>query len=269
MRPFTDEEFEIMISELTDEAHSSYVMLCTIAERVLKSKVRYWCATDSVLRGRGMEDDIMQDVFMRLIKTVNNGFLIREDHNWEINRDPDGFKKWIVEVARNIKKDTADALRSGDYRARGFEDGEEGLIPDSQYDDDEEKSLQRERLAESFRIVFDSDKKVYIVLTWLAQSLFMLEYDISKIKSTDFMVKTLSDKTLFEMRDIVLKFAKKIEWINISSEQLDRMNKALHSLYKDEMYGNCKYKDFYMKQGGKKSISDWVNRVNRMIERLM
>lgn len=269
MRPFTDEDFETMISELTDNTHSSYVMLCTIAEKTLRSKVRYWCATDSVLHGRGKEDDIMQDVFLRLIKTVVDGFLIREDHNWEINRDPDGFKKWIVEVARNIKKDTADSLKNSDYRARGFEDGEEELIPDSQSEDNEEEILRRERLAKAFKIVFDSDKKIYIILTWLAQSLFMLEFDISKIKSTDIMVKTLSDKTLFEMRDIVIKFAKKIEWINISSEQFDRMDNALNSLYDDELYGNCKYKEFYMKQGGKKSISDWVNRVNRMIERLM
>ena len=42
------------------------------------------------------------------------------------------------------------------------------------------------------------------------------------------------------------------------------MNKALNSLYNDEIYGNCKYKDFHMKHGAK-LISDWVNGVNQMI----
>ena len=35
MRPFTDEEFEIMISEMTDKAHPSSDMLCSIAEKLL------------------------------------------------------------------------------------------------------------------------------------------------------------------------------------------------------------------------------------------
>lgn len=41
MRPFTDEEFEIMISEMTDKDHPSFDMLCSIAKKTLRSKVRY------------------------------------------------------------------------------------------------------------------------------------------------------------------------------------------------------------------------------------
>ena len=41
MRPFTDEEFEIMIPKMTDETHPSFDMLCTIAEKTLSSKIKY------------------------------------------------------------------------------------------------------------------------------------------------------------------------------------------------------------------------------------
>ena len=136
MRPFTDEEFEIMISEMTDKAHPSSDMLCSIAEKTLRSKVRYWCSTDSVLRGRRMEDDIMQDIFIRLIKTTVTHFLLRKDRNGEVNRNPDEFKSWIFKVAERIKIDTANALRNRDYKMRGFEDGEEEQIPDEPYDED-------------------------------------------------------------------------------------------------------------------------------------
>ena len=68
-----------MISEMTNKAYPSFDMLCFMAEKTLRSKGRYWCSTDSVLRGRGMEDDIMQDIFIRLIKTTATRFLVRKD----------------------------------------------------------------------------------------------------------------------------------------------------------------------------------------------
>lgn len=77
MQPFTDEEFEIMVSEMKDDDHPTYSMLCTIAEKTLRPKVKYWCAADSVFHGRGMEDDIMQEVFIRLIKMTVTHFLSR------------------------------------------------------------------------------------------------------------------------------------------------------------------------------------------------
>lgn len=268
MRPFTDEEFEIMISEMTDSAHPSSDMLCSIAEKTLRSKVRYWCSTDFVLRGRGMEDDIMQDIFIRLIKTTVTHFLVRKDRNGEVNRNPDEFKSWIFKVAERIKIDTANALRNRDYKARGFEDGEEEQIPDEPYDDDEQ-SYQHETLAEAFKIVLESDARIYKILTWFAQSLFIIEFDVTKIQSNDAIITAFSEKTLFEMKDILLGFADKIDWIVIAPEQIEKINRALNAEFKNKLIGEIKYKDFFMKKGGKASISDWVNRMNRLIESRM
>lgn len=52
------------------------------------------------LRGRGMEDEIMQDVFVRLLKITVTHFLSQKDINGESNIHPDKFQAWITTVAK-------------------------------------------------------------------------------------------------------------------------------------------------------------------------
>jgi len=266
MRPFTDEEFGIMVSEMTGKAHPSFDMLCTIAKKTLKPKIKYWCSVDPVLRGRGEEDDIMQEVFKRLIKTAMHSFLKRDDNDGEINRDPDEFRNWMITVAKRIKIDKANELRKTGYRERGFEDGEAEQIPDSSCGDDRETAYKQAVLAAAFTVVIESDARVYKILTWLAQSLFIMDYSIAKISSNDAIIAAFSEKTLFEMKDTLFELAEKYDWIVITAEQAERIDRALNAEFKDKRIGDFRYESFFMKKGGKASISDWVNRMNRLIE---
>ena len=269
MRRFSDEEFEKMISEITDTSNASFNTLCIIADKALRPKVRYWCTTSSVLNGRQMEEDIMQEIFIRLIKTVTYGFLLRKDNNYELNRNPDEFNSWIFKVAENIFKDTLKAVRTQDYRIKRFDAMGDSIIADNQIETSEAETHIQDELLRAFNIVFDSDKKVYIVLTWLAQNLFVLEFGITKIKSIRIMADALSDRTLFELKDIVLKHSERIKWLKFSDKQSSRITRALNEYYKGKLLGEYQYKEFYMKKGGRASISDWVNRMNRMIESLI
>lgn len=269
MRSFSNEEFNMMISELIDEKHSSYDLLCSIADRTLRPTVKHWCAMEPALSGRNFEDDIMQDIFCRLIKTCVTFFLKKDNCGKFVNRDPDDFKSWMFKVAENIKRDTANTLRRRNFNVRGFEDGEVEQLPDCT--EDEETILYRqEKLARAFELVLNSDAKIYKVLTWLAQSLFIIQYDISKIESNHEIIKEFSEKSLFEMRDIIFQVAHYVPWLSISQSQIDKINCALNTVFRDNKpIGEMRYKDFFMKKGGKATISDWVNRMNNMIERLM
>ncbi len=131
---------------------------------------------------------------------------------------------------------------------------------------DKDLEYKRERLAEAFDIVLDSDCKIYKVLTWLAMSLFIIKYDIKRSESSAIVVTAFSDKTLFDMRDVLLKMVQRIDWITINKQQLDKINTALNAEYRGYKIGQFRYSDFFMKKGGKASISDWVNRMNRLIE---
>lgn len=277
-RPFTDEEFEKMLCELTSGDKKSFnTTLYVIAEKTLKPKVRKWCsgvAGFNVLRN--MEGDIMQEIYIRLMLTAQARFFKRKDRGGELNRDPDEFAKWMFTVARHITlnvktklerlKAVPDTNNDPDNEADMIE-----LVPDSSYEEEQLKESACEALAEAFRIVLESGSKAHIALTWIAQSLFFL-YNTSRIRSNEQIISEFSKKTLFEMRDILFNYAKEIEWIVITPQQEERINKDLNAEGQNNkgetgIIGNFKYEDFFMKKGGKASISDWVNRMDEEIKR--
>lgn len=267
---FSKEEFDIMLEQLLDKNHASFDMLCAIAEKTLRPTVTRWCASDETLRGGGYEDDIMQEIQMRLIKTCKSSFLLRNGVNGPINNDPDGFKSWIFKVALNIKRDFSNSIRKINGKVRNFEDGEENCISD--YGDDSlgisEKHI--DLLTAAFSIVIDSDSNVYKILTWIAQCLFMLEFDITKIQSNDLIIKTFENRTLGEMYLMITNHSRNIPWLVISEEQRKKIDYQLSKTWDDDRkFYDIKYKEFFMKKGGKATISDWINRMNNLVKRVM
>lgn len=51
------------------------------------------------------------------------------------------------------------------------------------------------------------------------------------------------------------------------SAKIEKINKDLEVKFKNRPIGEAKYKECFMKKRGKVSISDWVNRMNNLIER--
>lgn len=265
-RMISNEEFQIMVDELLVQNPPSSEMLAYIAERHLRSWVRKWCAEDTVLSGRGFEDDIMQLIHLRLMKTVVSKFLLKEVTNGCINYDPKGFEGWLHTVGRNITRDYADAVRRRDFRSVEVYDN----LTDSEYDKIETSEEKIEKLQEAFSIAVASNKRIYIVLTWMSEYIFMLSLDISKIKANDIVLAQFENTTLFEMNDMLMSAAKKIPWLNVTGEQRDMISGALNKSWdNDRVWGEVKFSEFLMKKGGKKAISDWMNRMNNYIKRVM
>ena len=267
---FTRDEFDVMVNELLYKDPISFDMLCQIAEKTLRPSVVNWCKTEDCLRGRGYEDDIMQEIHLRLMKTTVDYFLLRDDIKGPYNDNPEGFEDWIFFVAKNIKRDFANKIRNRDFTTDDIDDPAIGEIPSSDYEDDTEENV--DRLKQAFSIVLSSDVGIYKVLTWLAQFIFILEYDISKIKSNELIITAFENKTLYDMYDMILTASNKIPWIVITREQNEKILEALRKRRNGNVsYGETKYKDFFMKHNGevsgKKSISDWMNRMNDMIKR--
>lgn len=261
---FTREEFDTMVNELLYKEPISFDMLCVIAEKVLRPTVVNWCKAEEALRGRGYEDDIMQEVHLRLIKTTVSYFLLRKGIEGEYNDDPEGFEDWMFLVAKNIKRDFASRIRNRDFNTDEITDD----IPSGE-DIAEE---YEERLREAFTIVISSDAGIYKILTWLAQFIFILEYNVTKIKSNELIIKAFEDKTLYDMYEMLLSASNKISWMTVTSEQNEKILDALRKKCDSGVsYGETRYKDFFMKHNGevsgKKSISDWMNRMNGMVKR--
>ncbi len=260
----SEQEFHTMVEELLYREKAVFTTLCDIATRELRSSIRRWCALDDTLRGKGHEEDILQEVHLRLIKTTVSHFLLREEDG-TVNMDPAGFRAWMFQVAKNITRDFADKLR----RVSGNTTGLDGISDREAAA--ENMSLERiQELSRAFDIVLDADVQVYKVLTWLAQGVYILSEGVSKIESNGMIVDAFGEKTLFQMRDMLLEAAGRISWLQIHPAQLEKIDEALNKPYDDHrVYGQVQYQEFFMKKGGKATISDWVNRMNSMIKRVM
>jgi hypothetical protein len=183
---FTQEEFDTMVEQLLGGRLDSYDMLCTIADRVLRPSVIRWCNTDDTLRGRGLEEDIMQEIHTKLLLNVVTRFLRRNGPEGELNRDPEGFQAWMFTVARNVKRDFANKLRAQDIKTRELEGAEAETLSS---EDLAGQQTHVDRLRQSFDVVLSADAGVHKVLTWLAQSLYILELDVTKIQSTQIVLE--------------------------------------------------------------------------------
>lgn len=270
MRAFTDVEFYTMIDEILSVDSPSYSMLCTIAEKSLKSSVSRWCAAAPALAGKGFEDDIMQEIYLRLIKTTVSSFLLNKRAEGDVNRDADGYKSWMFTVAQNVFRDYAKKVRGLSARTRGFEEGEEASIKDDTDAFSEVDSERQERLSEAFFVVLESGASPHIVLTWLAQFLIVLKKDVTKIESNSLISEAFDNLTLNEMKEIIEASARSIPWLRIEKTRLSVIEEELSKPYRDgRAYGEVRYGELYMKKGKKATISDWVNRMNSLIKRAM
>lgn len=269
---FTREEFDTMVSQLLYQEPICFDMLCHIAEKTLRKTVKVWCDMELCLQGRSYEEDIMQKIHLRLIETTVTYFLLRDGVTGKYNDDPEGFEDWMFRVGENIKKDFANKVRGVDFKTADIEDPMLENLPANPGDGYEEDQDRQEALKQAFDIVLSADVSVYKVLTWLARSVFMLEQDVTAIQSNELVLTAFADKTLNNMYDMLLEAAFKISWLRITEEQDAKIRAALRKKARGGvLYGEMCYRAFFMKHNGavsgKKSISDWMNRINEMIRK--
>ena len=264
LRVFTDEEFDQMICEVVCD-NPKYDTLCMIVEKVLKPSTINWCSS-GIMHGRITADDLLLDIQIRVIKNIITGFVKNKRANGGINYDPGGFNSWLFRTAKNLRNDISDELE----RKCGRDIGIENIIDEPYNNDvylDEEIEIHHQTLSRAFNVVLNSDRKVYITLTWVAQSLFVLQYDVNRPEATEMIIKEFRSKSLFDMWKIILTFSKRVPWLAVTPAQKQRISTALCSLLKDDvLLGEVRYEDFFMSKGDKQTVSDWVNRIDNMVK---
>ena len=264
---FSQEEFHRMVQEVLYTTPSRFDALCRIATQTLEPLVRGWCRRDSTLRGRGFEEDLMQGILLHLMKTVVHGFLCNDRTEQPYNDDPEGFERWMITVAHNYQRDFANDLRRADFRSESEEALDRVAVTDEDWPMVEE---QQELLRAAFDTVLAADVRVYKVLTWWAQVLFIADEGLAHHKANAKIVTLFENKTLYEMYDYVLACSKRIPWMCVSLEQHRRITAALQAPWDDRLtYGEVPYHAFFMKYrgelSGSKSVSDWIHRINDMV----
>ncbi len=269
MMAFSVVEFNTMMHELIEKQPASYDMLCHIAKKTLESRVRSKCISSGVLPRKEYED-VMQEVYCRLIKTSINSFFRRNGVDGGINDNPTEFQKWMFTVADNITIDYIKKAKRRLENCRNFvEDEEDDIAGDitvpNNLDDD-----TRETLSQGYNIVIGLNIRVYKILTWIAHSYFIVALDVTGIQANELILRVFRHRTLREMWGMLYHLSTKISWMKTTDEQKEKIEKSLSVPYDDtHEYGEKLYKAFFMKKGEKATLSDWINRVNNMARKVI
>lgn len=264
MKFFTDEEFDTIFREIVLERPSCYDTMLLVAERMMMGSVRKWCNEEPCINNEYHVKEIMQLIRIRLYQKCVTGFFMR---NGEPNYDPEGFKNWIFTVALNVKRDYAKKVRQLSFKegngSDDFEPTDPTPAPILSISEEELAKLNR-----AFSIVIGHHSKVHIVLTWLAMMLLIAVHEFSKIEATDVLVRAFDSMTLDAMHGLILRYMTAIPWLQQDESSLASLQKRLDTKDKNGVRtGDKVYHDFYMKKGGKASVSDWAYRMNQIVEK--
>lgn len=258
-----EEYMDKIVEEVVFTTPSRFDLLLLFVDKLCRSKVGYLCSQSDVLKGKKYEDDIMQSIRMRVVKYSERTFFCREDREG-INNSPVEFKKWLSTVTKNCVKDYAKKVRKRMFKEA---DEDEALLISTANDKDVSE-YTTERIKKSFDIVVSASVSVYKILCWLAMAEFMVLLNTTKIKVTDFIIEKFSKMSLDSMYDCLKKVNSFISWMPISDEQDFYIREKLDDVGKNGMrLGSMPFESFYMEKGAKKSISDWLNRMNSLIKK--
>lgn len=261
---FSEQDFDTMLCELFSKP-AVFDMLYRITRIELEPSIKKLVSGSYYLRVFYSAEDLLQDVCAKVIQKALTRFFLKNGPNGEVNRDATGFCAWLHTVAKNegldrIKKikETQGLDKSNDFT--------NGSIPDI-------RSAKRvpentkEDLQNAFDIILSSKNiSIYKSLTWLAQSIFLLTYDISRIEANSLLLTEFENKTLFQLYESIVRNAVYLPWLTLTDTQKDIINRALNEPYDEKrVYGEVTYYEFFMSKGGKASISDWINRLDTKI----
>ena len=267
-----NKQYSDLVADICAREYPQYDNLVIFVHGFLIGTVKKWCSSSSFLSGGSHDEDVMQEIQIKIIKNCERKFFKPVDGKTE--KTCEEFKAWCYVLAKRCfityynrqkkyREDEKDFLEKAD-KEKG-----ETIIEPSPSEGHENRENDRKRIRESFVAVLDLKSSPHIILTWLSVSLFIVGCDISRIESTHLLAEKFSEITLFEMFNIVVNLSSKLKWLELDDEYFDRQREKLEVIHKETgiKTGDMKYSDFYMAKGPEKSISDWVNKVNKQIKK--
>lgn len=249
--------------------------LASIIYSCLEAPIASWCASDSRLKGKQLEGDLLNEVYEIVSRKIVTHFLRRNGFDAPINDDAEGFIRWIKTVAANHVKNVADM--EGRRRVVPIEtpDDDDGAVryeyhePSSE-DEDAELESKRELISAALDVALDKNSEAYIVFAWLAVSFHVLENNVQNHVAIRMVVDEYSDKPLFEVRDAIYSFADRSAFFLITAEKRAEIDRSLNELHESgRRKGDMRWEELYINNNGRGTLSRWVSRMNEHIRRRM
>lgn len=265
---FTEQEFNRMVDDLISDS-PDYNRLFSIVEKELKRYVHGKVSGSHWLSKYSSDDEIMQNIRIRVYQYVVTRFLLKDGPEGKINRDAEHFVRWLYTVARNVILSRIEQIK----RLYGKEDINGNYAPElpDVYEEIAAPDEVINTLQNAFRIViFSKNINIYKILTWLVQSLYVIEDDMTRIEAKNKLLASPDELTLYDMYSVCVLYSEKIPWLSFGKLEKEILLRALNEPYDSKrVYGDVVYSEFFMAKGADKSVSDWVNRLDNKIRRLL
>lgn len=259
---FAEEVYQKAFADVMDKEKADFGRLCVLVDALVRPTVTAWCMTTPILAGRCCEDDIIQEIHLRVIKYSVGDFFFRGDTP---NRDSTQFRMWLFTVAKRAKIS---------YIRKIAKDQTSDLEPIAEIipaDDKPFEEADREdfslALTKAVSAVISLRVGVHKQLAWLAVNFILLNQDIKRSAATELVVRNFGDKTLDELLQFCLYQISCHPYIKISPEDKDRLISLLNQTKGGVRVGDAVFRDFFTSKGENYSISDWICKINTTIRR--
>ncbi len=280
--------FSTMLKEVLDEKR--FDTLVSFVDKYMEGAIKGWCAAVPYFNHPNHIDEVKQLTRIKLMQKIVSGFIYVNGLENGINDDPEGFRKWMFTVAKNVKRDYfkkerrifmhQSELPDTEWNVEHAQDLFEGMEEDEISDgaDGEGYSViddlfipdyvekARDILNDSFRIVMESNSNVYIPLTWIASSLYIYVFYKTRKDANKYVIG-FGEYTLEELYKAVIKLSENIPWLVIDGGMKANIEKSLaktSDIDESRTFGECKYSEFF---GEKPTVrvSDWMYRMSQKI----
>ncbi len=262
------ENFDIILKEMFGSDTTCFDTLLAATEKDIRIKICADCKNTPVLNHGRIYEEIIQDVLIRVFLTSVPQFFLRAE-NGTLNTSADEYWYWVQKICKNRVRDYFNKYAKKGNSESFISEDEDEDTPEIQIaaPEPENQDYNQEQLVRHFNIVMTSGGNVYKPLTWMAQSLLVLRNNQTRIDSNEELIKIFDNMTLDEMFSLILSMAEKLDWMYLEEASVAKIRKGLDKLHASgSRMGNMQYHDFYMADGPKKSISDWVNRMDAKIK---
>ena len=266
--------FSDMIAEITCRDGARYDAMLRISECFLKPYIKKLMSHYSIFNNLDVSEDIYHDVVLCLIKTSVDGFLYKDG---TLNDDAEGYLRWIYTVAKHVVQNNARklTLKYNIEESATDDNGEQIDIADGSNDYNSLEAEETLRLC--FNAALSSNTSIYILFAWILRAIILSQTDqklfenstASERKACEFVVINFGEQTLSVIYAAISVYCEQVSWMKISREANERITDLLQTGNDGVLLGDKKLSDFFMKKGGNATVSDWINRMNARIRRII
>lgn len=231
-------------------------------------------------------EDLKQEIELKIFKNIQIGFF-SNSRNGNDNLQPENFYRWMYTIAKHTLCDYYKTTEKKNQQEIDLiftnDDGEGGDLHKEQFLDNFCSIEQQCFLTDETELFFKMYNETvhmkaptYKVLSWMIYGLYII---VLGKKAASFVEAHCESMELFDILDHFMKmmvvYTDALSDNHIAEEKKELIeewyNLLLKRLSEEEFdgqaIGNCVYSTFFMKKGGKASVSDWVNRINAKLRK--